>query len=125
MGSTVITEAVRAFTGTSEAFRVQDIEVSQNWGYLFRGPHNKDYSILGSILGSPYFGKLPYWPTCEVCLAPKIALGFFVGFGDTRVEFRGLGFAHVLWIRVAGWLRSLQLLRSRFLRQSSGCCVLM
>ena len=27
---------------------------------LFGGPHNKDYSILGSILGSPYFGKLPY-----------------------------------------------------------------
>ena len=27
------------------------------------GPHNKDYKIiicLGSILGSPYFGKLPY-----------------------------------------------------------------
>ena len=24
-----------------------------------RGPYNKDYSILGSILGSPYFGKLP------------------------------------------------------------------
>ena len=34
--------------------------VSQNYGYLFEGPHNKDYSILGSILGSPYFGKLPY-----------------------------------------------------------------
>ena len=29
-------------------------------GYLFRGPNNKDYSILGSILGSPYLGKLPY-----------------------------------------------------------------
>ena len=29
--------------------------VSQNWGY-----HSKDYSILGSILGPPYFGKLPY-----------------------------------------------------------------
>ena len=28
-------------------------------GTLFGGPHNKDYSILGSILGSPYFGKLP------------------------------------------------------------------
>ena len=28
-------------------------------GTLFRGPYNKDYSILGSILGSPYFGKLP------------------------------------------------------------------
>ena len=31
--------------------------VSQNYGYLFGGPHNKDYSILGSILGSPYCGK--------------------------------------------------------------------
>ena len=28
-------------------------------GYLFRGADNKDCSILGSILGSPYFGKLP------------------------------------------------------------------
>ena len=34
--------------------------VSQNWGYRFGGPHNKDYSILGSILGSPYFGKVQY-----------------------------------------------------------------
>ena len=34
--------------------------VSQNWGYHFGGPCNKDYNILGSILGSPYFGKLPY-----------------------------------------------------------------
>ena len=25
-----------------------------------RGPHNKDYSILWSILRSPYFGKLPF-----------------------------------------------------------------
>ena len=30
-------------------------------GYLIGVPHNKDYTILGSILGSPYFGKLPYW----------------------------------------------------------------
>ena len=30
-------------------------------GTLFRGPYNKDYSILGSILGFPYFGKLPCW----------------------------------------------------------------
>ena len=34
--------------------------VSQNMGCLLGGPHNKDYSILGSILGSPYLGKLPY-----------------------------------------------------------------
>ena len=34
--------------------------VSQTWGYLIGGPHNKDYRILGSTWGSPYFGKLPY-----------------------------------------------------------------
>ena len=28
--------------------------------YLFGGPHNKDYSILGSTLGSPHFEQLPY-----------------------------------------------------------------
>ena len=33
--------------------------VSQNYGYHFGGPNNKDYSILGSILGSPYSGKVP------------------------------------------------------------------
>ena len=35
--------------------------VSQNYGYLVGGPYNKDYSILGSILGYPDFGKLPYY----------------------------------------------------------------
>ena len=33
--------------------------VSQHKGYHFKGPHKKNYSILGSILGSSYFGKLP------------------------------------------------------------------
>ena len=28
-------------------------------GYVIGGPKNKDHSIWGSILGSPYFGKLP------------------------------------------------------------------
>ena len=28
--------------------------------YPFGDPHNKDFSIVGSILGSPYSGKLPY-----------------------------------------------------------------
>ena len=37
-----------------------DMGVSQIRGTLFRGPYNKDYSILASILGSPYFGKLPH-----------------------------------------------------------------
>ena len=29
-------------------------------GLPFGGPNNKDCSIWGSILGSPYFGKLPF-----------------------------------------------------------------
>ena len=29
-------------------------------GVPFLGAHNKDYGILGSILGSPYLGKLPF-----------------------------------------------------------------
>ena len=33
--------------------------VSQNWGDNFGGPNNKDYSLLGSISGSPYLGELP------------------------------------------------------------------
>ena len=37
--------------------------VSQNWGYLFGGANKKDYNILRSILGSPYFGKLPFVDT--------------------------------------------------------------
>ena len=35
-------------------------------GYPFGSPNNKDYSILGSILGSPNFGKLPY--VCQLYL---------------------------------------------------------
>ena len=27
-------------------------------GYLLGRPHNKDYNLVGSILWSPYFGKL-------------------------------------------------------------------
>ena len=34
--------------------------ISQNGGYPFGGPNNKDYSILVFILGFPNFGKLPY-----------------------------------------------------------------
>ena len=38
---------------------VQDKVGFSNCGYLIGGPPNKDYSILGSILGYPCFGKLP------------------------------------------------------------------
>ena len=33
--------------------------VSQNQGCLFGGPYKKDYSISGSMLGSPYLGTIP------------------------------------------------------------------
>ena len=38
------------------------MEASPNYGYHFGGHQNKDYNLLGSILGSPSFGKLPYSP---------------------------------------------------------------
>ena len=31
-------------------------------GTFFGGPYMKDHRILGSISGSPHFGKLPYSP---------------------------------------------------------------
>ena len=42
--------------------------------YHFGDPHNKDYNILGSILGHLYFGKLPY---SKIHQAPGVNLGTF------------------------------------------------
>ena len=45
---------------------VGDVTNGTIWGFpkimgtLFWGPHNKGCSILGSIMGSPYFGKVPF-----------------------------------------------------------------
>ena len=36
-------------------------------GIFFGGPYNKDYSILGSILGSHNFGKLPNETAAGIC----------------------------------------------------------
>ena len=49
------------FRDSGLGFKAQASKVSgfpKIWGTNL-GP-NKDYSILGSILGSPYFGKLPF-----------------------------------------------------------------
>ena len=35
-------------------------------GVQFWGPHNEDHNILGAILGSPCFGKLPYKGYCTL-----------------------------------------------------------
>ena len=65
--------------------------VSQTQGYHFGGPYNKNYNIVGSILGSPYLGKLPTCPKkkmcdsqgfycrrslCTLCVTLKVLLGF-------------------------------------------------
>ena len=47
-------------------------------GTFFGGPHNKEYSIWGSILGSPYFGKVPdRGATCKTQknFDPEVRLG--------------------------------------------------
>ena len=45
---------------------------SQNQGYRFGCPHNKDDNILESTLGYPSFGKLPCIP--EASLYPHIGV---------------------------------------------------
>ena len=52
--------------------------VSQKYGYLFRGPQDKDYSISGVYLGVPLFeetAKSPY----HLNTLPIIELWHFVG----------------------------------------------
>ena len=47
------------------AYEVVARVTEDTWGFpkirvtFLGGPHNKDYSILGSILGPPYLRKLP------------------------------------------------------------------
>ena len=56
------------------------VGVSQNYGYLFGGPHNKDYSLLGSILRSPILGNylvsLPgagFYDVFDVCFYAMVS----------------------------------------------------
>ena len=46
--------------GHTDGCLLDHMGVSHNLGAPFGGPHNKDYKILGSILGVSYFEKLPY-----------------------------------------------------------------
>ena len=51
-------------------FHFPDMGVSQNEAYHFGGPHDKDYSILGSILGVPLCREttiLPIYTTYCYC----------------------------------------------------------
>ena len=55
---------LEALKGDYRGYRVKGLGFRDQslgfWGTFFKGPHKKDYSMLGSILGSPYFGKLPF-----------------------------------------------------------------
>ena len=59
-------------------------------GTLCRGPNNKDYSILGSILGSPYLGKLPYGGVRRVAPEGLWRILSSLGFGVQDLGFRVL-----------------------------------
>ena len=69
----------RKFCRTSNPPSIEITIVGAIWGFpkirgtLFGGPYNKGYSILGSILGSPYFGKLPY----AARVPPSVVAGLF------------------------------------------------
>ena len=39
--------------------------LSQDHGYLFGGPQNKDYDLLETKLGFPYLGNLPFRLRCS------------------------------------------------------------
>ena len=43
--------------------------------------YNKDYSILGSIFGSPYLGKLPEFTASEGWFSVLRSAALFSGFG--------------------------------------------
>ena len=48
--------------GTKQILKPSSLRLCGGFSQLgvpFDSPYNKDYSILGSILGSPSFGKLP------------------------------------------------------------------
>ena len=63
-GGGIIPQYFFAFTHLAEElslllFGLPRMGVFQSEGYLEGGPHNKDYSMLVSILECPFLGKLP------------------------------------------------------------------
>ena len=63
--------------------------VSQNKGYLVGGvPHNKDHNMLGSILGSPCFWKLPYTITLKTFRYEGMIKSCRDVWGASKVRFK-------------------------------------
>ena len=61
-------------------------------GVPFGAPHNKDYSIFGSVLGSPYFGKLPFRAWCSGIVAGfcRAEAGPDLGWSRVTPRFAGV-----------------------------------
>ena len=54
--------------------------LSQQYGYVFGGPHSKDHNMLGSILGARYLRKLTCICICiyiyiYTCVSKKLLSG--------------------------------------------------
>ena len=58
-------------------------------GTILGVPNIKDHSILGSMLGSPYFGKLPLHITRG---PPEVALQHTAPRRHSKAALQGLGF---------------------------------
>ena len=63
-------------------------------GVPFWGSHNKGYSVWGSMLGSPYFGKLPFLHAVQGLGFTLVAHGYLAhkkwdDLGTTRTWFLG------------------------------------
>ena len=54
-------------------------------GYLFAGPSNKDENILGSILGSYYFDKLPLRKISRILSLWQIPLSRITGHSSDKL----------------------------------------
>ena len=94
--------------------------VSQNWGYLLRGPYDQEHRILGSILGSPYFGKLPSLPSIRRQRSSKYGVSEDVYSQPSRPSARALMSSKcvirqdALWVfpKISGTLLGVSIIRT-------------
>ena len=86
---------VYIYIHTYIGFRV----IGDIWGFLKIGgtflgcPNSKDYCILGSIVGSPYLWKVPYWDNGKQNGNYYLGFGNIFGILENRMEttIEGLG----------------------------------
>ena len=66
-----------------------NMKVPQNFGYIFGGPYNKDYSIWGSIMGPPILGNYHIlFPMSSLGPSPLSSKHHLEGHGDLVSRLR-------------------------------------